>query len=179
MEVLDGAPVSEVAIRYGVSRHSVYVAGLVYIAIGSAEVLPGRPGFAQQLDTGPSQLADGRRQVTHSEPGDRTGTEMLLARITLAEYLDVAAIRELENPEIRLRMHQPEPENVLVEVRQLPAAIGTRAAPAKPCDLHTCQYQHQPGGTASTGIRFEMSASSARKSTREVGILRRNSLAGL
>jgi hypothetical protein len=39
---------------------------------------------------------------------------------------------------------------VFVEVRQLPAAIGARAAPAKPCDLHTCQYQHPPGGTAST-----------------------------
>lgn len=125
---------------------------LVDIAVGPAEVLPGRAGFAEQFDAGPSQFIDGRRQVTHGEAGDRAGTEMLLAGVTAAEYLDVAAIRELEDPETRLGVHQPEPENVLVEVRQLPGALGARAAPAKPCDLHTRQYHHQPGGTAS--IRY-------------------------
>lgn len=117
-------------------------------------MLPGRPRFAQQLDTGPSQFVDGRRQVTHSGAGDRTGTKMLLAGVTVAEYLDVAAIRELQDPEIRFGVHQPEPENVFVKVRQFPGGIGARAAPAKPCDLQTCQYQHQPGGTASTRIRL-------------------------
>ena len=45
---------------------------------------------------------------------------MLLARDAVAEYLDVAAIWELEDPEIRFGVHQPEPENMLVEVRQFP-----------------------------------------------------------
>ena len=78
---------------------------------------------------------------------------MLLAGVTVAEYLDVAAIWELEDPEIRFGVHQPEPENVLVEVRQLPGALGARAAPTKPCNRYTCQYQHYPGGTASSRIR--------------------------
>jgi hypothetical protein len=55
---------------------------------------------------------------------------MLLAGVAVAEYLDVPAVRELEDPEIRLGVYQPEPENVLVEVRQFPGAIGARAAPA-------------------------------------------------
>jgi hypothetical protein len=126
---------------------------LVYVAIRPAEVLPGRPRFAQQLDTGSSQFVDGRRQITHSEAGNRTGAEMLLAGVTVAEYLDVAAIWEPEDPEIRFGVRQPEPENVFVEVRQLPGAIGARAAPAKPCNLHTCQYQHYPGGAAGSRIR--------------------------
>src|SRR6185437_14225154 len=37
-------------------------------------------------------------------------------------------------------------ENVLVEVRQFPGAIGARAAPAKSSDLHTCQYQRAVRG---------------------------------
>jgi hypothetical protein len=114
----------------------------VHIAIGPAEVLPGRPRLAQQLDAGLSQFLDGRWQVTHGEPSDRTGTEMLLPGIAVAKYLDVASIRELEDPEVRFGVHQPEPENVLVEIRQFRRAIGARAAPAKPCDLHICQYQH-------------------------------------
>ena len=126
---------------------------LVYVAVGPAEVLPGRSGLAQQLDADSSQFVDGRREVTHSEAGNRTGAEMLLAGVTVAEYLDVAAVWGLENPEIRFGVHQPEPENVLVEVRQLPGAIGPRAVPAKPCNLHACQYQHYPGVTASSRIR--------------------------
>lgn len=121
---------------------------LVYVAIGSAEVLPGRPRFAQQLDTGTSQLADGRWQVTYSEAGNRAGTEMLLARAAGAKYLDVAAVWELEDPEIRFGVHQPEPKNVFLEVRQLPGATGPRTAPAKPRDLHACQYQHHSARTA-------------------------------
>jgi hypothetical protein len=93
---------------------------------------------------------------------------MVLAGVTVAEYLDVAAIRELEDPEIKLGAHQPEPEDVLVEVRQFPGAIGARAAPAKPCDLHTRQYQQQPGGAASTRIRTRgVGASAESKSYRE------------
>jgi hypothetical protein len=72
---------------------------------------------------------------------------MLLARVAVAEYLDMAPIRELEDPEIRFGIHQPEPENVFVEVRQFPGAVSPRAAPAKTCDLHVCQYHHQAGQT--------------------------------
>ena len=90
---------------------------LVYVAVGPAEVLPSRPGLAQQLDAGSSQFVDGRREFTHSEAGNRTSAEMLLAGVTAAEYLDVAAIGELEDPEIRFGVDQPEPENVFVKVR--------------------------------------------------------------
>lgn len=118
---------------------------LVYVAIGSAELLPGRSGFTQQFDVGPSQLVDGRGQVTHSEAGHRAGAEVLLARVAVAEYLDMAPIRELEDPEIRFGMHQPEPKNMFVEVRQFPGAVGSRATPAKTCDLHVCKYYRQAG----------------------------------
>lgn len=112
----------------------------IYVAIGTAEVLPGRPRLAQQLDAGLSQFVDGSRQVAHGEAGNRTGAEMLLTGVAVAKYLDVAATWELEDPEFRFGVHQPESEDVFVEVRQFPGPIGARAAPAKPCDLHTCQF---------------------------------------
>ena len=83
---------------------------LVDIAIRPAEVLPGRPRFAQQLDACLPQFLDGRRQVTHGEPGDRTSAEMLLPGIAVAKYLDVASTRGLEDPEVLFGVHQPQPE---------------------------------------------------------------------
>jgi len=100
-------------------------------------VLPGRPWLAQQLDASLSQFLDGRWQVTDGETGNWAGREMLLSRVAAAEDLDMAAIRQLEDPEIRFRMYQSEAENMFVEVRQFPGAIRSRAAPAKACDLHT------------------------------------------
>ena len=84
-----------------------------------------------------------RGQVTHSEAGHRPGAEVLLTRAAVAEYLDVAPIRKLEDPEIRFGIHQPEPKNMFVEVRQFPGAVGSRATPAKTCDLHVCKYHRQ------------------------------------
>lgn len=77
------------------------------------------------------------RAMTDGETGYRAGSEMLLPRGAAAEDLDMAAIRKLEDPEIRFGMDQPEAENIFIEVRQLPGAIRSRTAPAKACDLHT------------------------------------------
>ena len=67
---------------------------------------------------------------------------MVPARIAAAENLDMPPVRKLEDPEVRLRMHRPEAENMLVEKRQFTAAACSRAAPSKACDLHACQYHH-------------------------------------
>ena len=67
---------------------------------------------------------------------------MVPARIAAAENLDMPPVRKLEDPEVRLRMHRPEAENMLVEMRQFTAAARSRAAPSKARDLHACQYHH-------------------------------------
>jgi hypothetical protein len=123
---------------------------LLDVPVGSSEMLPRGSRLAEQLDTGLLKFVDSRLQVTHSEANNWTGTEMLLAWVAAAKYLDMAAIGQLEDPEIRFGMHQPEPENVFVEVRQFSRATGTRAAPAEPCDFHVCQYRHHLAGMART-----------------------------
>jgi hypothetical protein len=48
---------------------------------------------------------------------------------------------------------------VFVEVRQFPAAIAARAAPAKPCHLHIRQYRHrQPGQPADSSAHAAIRA---------------------
>lgn len=120
---------------------------LVDVAVRSTEVLPRRSRFAHQIHARPSQLSHGRWQVADGEADNRTGREMLLARIAAAENLDMPAIRKLEDPEIRFRMHQREAKNMLVEMRQFIAAAGSRAAPSQARDLHACQYHHDQGLT--------------------------------
>jgi hypothetical protein len=115
---------------------------LVDVAIRSPEVLPRLSWFAQQLDACPSQLVNGPGQVADGEADNRPGREMLLARIAAAEDLGMPPVRELEGPEIRFRMYQPEAENILVEMRQFAAAVRSRAAPSKALYLHACQYHH-------------------------------------
>ena len=61
---------------------------------------------------------------------------MLLARIAAAENRGMPPVRKLENPELRFRVHQPEAENMLVEMRQFTAAACSRAIPPKASDLH-------------------------------------------
>src|SRR5258708_20457148 len=119
-------------------------------------MLPRGSRFAEQLDTGLLKFVDSRLQVTHSEADNWTGTEMLLPWVAAAKYLDMAAIGQLEDPEVRLGIHQPEPKNVFVEVRQFSRATGTRAAPAQPCDFHVCQYRHHLGGMARTQQRTRL-----------------------
>ena len=118
---------------------------LIDVAVRSAEVLPRRSLFAQQLDACPSQLVHGRGQVADGEADNRAGGKMLLARIAAAENLDMPPVRKLEDPEIRFRMHQPEAKNMLVEMRQFTAAACSRPAPSKACDLHACQHHHDQG----------------------------------
>ena len=126
----------------------------VDVAIRSPEVLPGRSRLAQQLDACPSQLVHGRGQVADGEADNRAGSEVLLARITAAENLGMPAVRKLEDPEIRFRMHQPEAENMLVEVCQFTAAACSRAAPSKARDLHACQYRHDQGSARASQERI-------------------------
>jgi hypothetical protein len=45
-------------------------------------------------------------------------------------------VREPEDPELRFRVHQPEAENMLVEMRQFTAAACSRAVPPKASDLY-------------------------------------------
>jgi len=71
---------------------------------------------------------------------------MLLARIAVSENFDMPPVKELEDPEIRFGVHQPESKNMLVEMRQLAGAACSRAAPAKARDLHARQYHHDQGG---------------------------------
>jgi len=118
---------------------------LVDVAVRSPEVLPRRSWLAQQFDARPSQLVHGRGQVADGEADNRTGGEMVPARIAAAENLDMPPVQKLEDPEIRFRMHQPEAENMLVEKRQFTAAACSRAAPSKARDLHACQYHHDQG----------------------------------
>ena len=113
---------------------------LVDVAIRSPEVLPGRSWFAEQLDAGIAQLFHGRGQVADGETDNRAGGEMLLARIATAEDLGMPPVRQLEDPEFCFLVHQPEAEDVLVEMRQFPGVTCSRAAPAKTRDLHACQY---------------------------------------
>jgi hypothetical protein len=61
---------------------------------------------------------------------------MLLARIAAAENLGMPPVRKLEDPGLRFRVHQPEAENMLAEMRQFTAAACSRAAPPKARDLH-------------------------------------------
>src|SRR5277367_1485212 len=115
---------------------------LVDVAIRSPEVLPGRSWFAEQLDASTSQLVHCRGQVADGEADNRAGSEMLLARIAAAVDLGMPPVRQLEDPEFCFLMHQPEAENMLVEMRQFPGAACSRAAPSKTRDLHACQYHH-------------------------------------
>jgi hypothetical protein len=121
---------------------------LIDVPVWSPEMLPRGSRFTEQLDTGLLKFVDSRLQVTHSEADNWTGTEVLLAWVAAAKYLDVAAIGQFKDPEIRFGMYQPESKNVLVEVRQFSRTIGTRAAPTEPCDFHICQYRPHLGGMA-------------------------------
>ena len=116
---------------------------LVDVAVRSPEVLPRRSRFAQQLDARSPQLVHGRGQVADGEADNRAGSEMLSPPIAAAENLDMPPIRKLEDPEIRFRMHRPEAEHMLVEMRQFTAAARSRAAPSKAHDLHARQYSER------------------------------------
>src|ERR1700722_11973348 len=134
-------------LRAALDRAEERLAGdeLVDVAIRSPEVLPGGSRFAEQLDASTSQLVHCRGQVADGEADNRAGSEMLLARIAAAEDLGMPPIRQVEDPELCFLMHQPEAEDVLVEMRQFPGAICSRAAPSKTRDLHACQYHHHQG----------------------------------
>ena len=72
----------------------------------------------------------------NGEADNRAGSGMLLAWIAAAENRGMPPVRKLENPELRFRVHQPETENMLVEMRQFTAAACSRAVPPKASDLH-------------------------------------------
>ena len=106
-------------------------------------MLPRRSWLAQQFDACPSQLLHGRGQVADGEADNRAGGEMLPARVAAAENLGMPPVRKFEDPEIRFPMHQPEAENMLIEMRQFTAAGCSRAAPSKAHDLHARQYSER------------------------------------
>jgi hypothetical protein len=54
---------------------------------------------------------------------------MLLARIAAAENRGMPPVRKLEDPELSVRVHRPEAENMLVEMRQFTAAACSRSIP--------------------------------------------------
>lgn len=73
------------------------------------------------------RVTPGRTTEPNGEADNRAGSEMLLARIAAAENRGMPPIRKLEDPELRFRMHQPEAENMLVEMRQFTAAVGVKS----------------------------------------------------
>ena len=80
-------------------------------------MLPGRSWFSQELDASPAQFLDGSWQIPDGEADNRRGGEVLLAGVTTAEHFNMAAIRELEDAELRFPMHQSEAKDMFVEVR--------------------------------------------------------------
>jgi hypothetical protein len=110
---------------------------LVNVPVWSPEVLSRRSWFTRLQ---PFSARPQRGQIADSETDNRAGGEMLLARIAATETLDMPPIRKLEDPEIRFRIHLPETENTLVEMRKFTVAAGSSSAPSKARDLHSCQY---------------------------------------
>ena len=80
-------------------------------------MLPGGPRLTKQFDASAAQFLDGRRKVADREPDDRPAIKVLRALVEGAEDLDIPAIGELEDPQARFGVHQPQPQHVLVEVR--------------------------------------------------------------
>src|ERR1700683_3133340 len=133
------------------SRSQLGLAGhdLVDVPVRPAEVLPGRTGLAEQLDTGEPQLVHGRGQVADGESDHRAGGEVILARVVRAKHLDVAPVGKLEDPEARLRVHRLQAKHAGVEVRQLFVMVGAGPAPSQARDVHAASMSvlpHPVGG---------------------------------
>lgn len=112
-------------------------------------MLPRWSWLAEQFNARLSQFVHGRGQVADGETGYRAGIEMLFAWMAAAENLHMPPVRQLEDPEVRLRVHEPETEDMLVEMRQLTAPVGPGAAPSKARDFHICQFYRDRGRRAS------------------------------
>ena len=81
------------------SGHALAGDQFVYVAVRSAEMLPGRSWLTKQFDASTAQFLDGCREVTDREPYDRPGIKVLPTLVERAEDLDIPVIGELKDPQ--------------------------------------------------------------------------------